>query len=201
MSNRPAFTLSEAAERTGTSRSTVRRYREAGKFPNAYKDSDRQWRVPVEDLLASGLTLSGQAQAEQVSTPTEQASEQAPPVDGVLVERVRELEATLAVERARSGGLERVAAAAEANAADLRMALRMIEAARPEQGERAQAEPVSMPAEHGVSRPTEQGVSAPSEHGEQAGSASPERAGAGLAAGQDGRPRRRWWQWGAGPSY
>ena len=177
----------------------MRRYREAGKFPNAYKDSDKQWRVPVEDLLASGLTLSGQAQSEHVSAPSEQASEQgvnmprgqgeqAMTAAGVLVDRVRELEAALAVERARAEGLERVAAAAEANATDLRMALRMIEAARPEQSERAHAEQVSMPTGQGVSRPTGQGERA-----------FFERPGADPTAGQDNRPRRRWWQWGAGP--
>jgi excisionase family DNA binding protein len=193
MSNRPAFTLSEAAERTGASRSTIRRYRESGKFPHAYKDTDRQWRVPVEDLLASGLTLSGQAQSEQASMPSEHAGDQASSAGGVLSERVRELEGLLAVERARAAGLERVAAAAEANAADLRMALRMIEATRPEQGERVHAEPASMPAE--------QGVSAPLGQGEQAGQAFPEHAAASASADQDGRPRRRWWQWGTGPSY
>lgn len=178
MSNRPAFTLSEAAERTGTSRSTMRRYRETGKFPNAYKDTDRQWRVPVEDLLANGLVLSGQAQAEQLSVPSEQAqivrSEQG--------ERVRELEGLLAVERARAEGLERIAAAAEANAADLRMALRMIEAARPERGEQAQGEQVSALSEQSVSSPPEQG--------EQGVSALPKHTAP--------APRRRWWQWGSG---
>lgn len=142
MSNRPSWTLSEAAERTGASRSTIRRYRETGKFPNAYKGTDKQWRVPIEDLLASGLTLSGQAQVEQVTTLSEQPIEHAPEP---LSERVRELEALLAVERARAAGLERVAAAAEANAADLRMALRMIEAARPEPAGRAHPEHVNTP--------------------------------------------------------
>lgn len=182
MSNRPAFTLSEAAERTGTSRSTMRRYRETGKFPNAYKDTDRQWRVPVEDLLASGLTLSGQAQPEQVSKPSEQAQVLQPEP---LSERVRELEGLLALERARTEGLERVASAAEANAADLRMALRMIEAARPERGEQTQADQVRTLNEQGVSTPPEQGeqgMSAPSEH-------------------HASTPRRRWWQWGSGSSY
>ncbi|THJ64480.1 helix-turn-helix domain-containing protein [Arthrobacter echini] len=177
MSNRPAFTLSEAAERTGTSRSTMRRYRETGKFPNAYKDTDRQWRVPVEDLLASGLVLSGQAQAEQVSAFSEQGQVAAPEQG----ERVRELEALLALERARAEGLERVAAAAEANAADLRMALRMIEAVRPERGEQAQPEQVSKPSGQGMSTPPEQGeqgMSTPSEH-------------------PASTPRRHWWQWGS----
>jgi hypothetical protein len=154
MTNRPSWTLSEAAERTGASRSTIRRYRETGKFPHAYKGTDKQWRVPVEDLLASGLMLSGQAQSEQVSMPTEQLT---PPFPEPLSERVRELEALLAVERARAAGLERVAAAAEANAADLRMALRMIEAARPERSERAHPEQVSMPTEQPTTPIPEQG--------------------------------------------
>lgn len=158
MSNRPSWTLSEAAERTGASRSTIRRYRETGKFPNAYKGTDKQWRVPVEDLLASGLTLSGQAQLEQVNTLSEQASEP-------MSERVRELETLLAVERARAAGLERVAAAAEANAADLRMALRMIEAARP--GRDGQAHPER------VSAPTEQVIGPAPEQGEQPEQAHP----------------------------
>jgi len=154
MSNRPSWTLSEAAERTGASRSTIRRYRETGKFPNAYKGTDKQWRVPVEDLLASGLTLSGQAHVEQVSTIIGQPTEPAPEP---LSERVRELEALLAVERARAAGLERVAAAAEANAADLRMALRMIEAARPEQGRQAQPERESAPTGQPAMPASEQG--------------------------------------------
>lgn len=180
MSNRPSWTLSEAAERTGASRSTIRRYRETGKFPHAYKGTDKQWRVPVEDLLASGLTLSGQAQVEQVSTligqPTEQASE-------LLSERVRELEALLAVERARAAGLERVAAAAEANAADLRMALRMIEAARPEQGRQAQPEHESVL--------TEQPAMPVSEQGEQPEQAHP-KATPGQAAPRSGWRRLLW---------
>lgn len=175
MSNRPSWTLSEAAERTGASRSTIRRYRETGKFPHAYKGTDKQWRVPVEDLLASGLTLNGQAQAEQVNALSEQPSE---PAREPLSERVRELEALLAVERARAAGLERIAAAAEANAADLRMALRMIEAARPEQSRRAHPEHVSTP--------TGQPSMTAFEQGEQ-----PEQAHPGTAPGQ-AAPRSGW---------
>lgn len=177
MSNRPSWTLSEAAERTGVSRSTIRRYRETGKFPNAYKATDKQWRVPVEDLLASGLTLNGQAQVEQVNTLSGQPTERTPEP---LSERVRELEALLAIERARTAGLERVAAAAEANAADLRMALRMIEAARPEQAKQAHSEPVSAP--------TEQLLTTVSEQADQ-----PAQAHSGVAFSQ-AAPKARWWQ-------
>ncbi|WP_372434579.1 helix-turn-helix domain-containing protein [Arthrobacter cavernae] len=43
---RPAWTLSEAADRCGVSRSTVRRYRETGKFPGAYKTPPASGRFP-----------------------------------------------------------------------------------------------------------------------------------------------------------
>lgn len=178
----------------------MRRYRESGKFPNAYKDTDRQWRVPVEDLLASGLTLSGQAQPEQASMPSEHPREPAPEP---LSERVRELEGLLAVERARAAGLERVAAAAEANAADLRMALRMIEATRPGQGEQVHVEPVTTPTEQAESAPHGQGEQG--EQGEPDQAAEPRR-GDGVVhirprAEGEPAPRRRWWQWGSGSSY
>ena len=37
------------------SRSTVRRYQETGKLPNAVKDAERGWTLPVGDLLDAGL--------------------------------------------------------------------------------------------------------------------------------------------------
>lgn len=208
MSNRPAFTLSEAAERTGASRSTIRRYRESGKFPNAYKDTDKQWRVPVEDLLASGLSLSGQAQTEQVSTPIGQST---PPAGEPLSERVRELEGLLSIERARAAGLERIAAAAEANAADLRMALKMIEAMRPEQAEPAQAQPESKPTEQAAPAQTEPTSKRTSNKilwrdDQEVLSPAQTHQGDGVvhiqprAEGNE-PPRRRWWHWVSRSSY
>jgi aspartate aminotransferase-like enzyme len=144
-STRPAWTLTEAVERTGASRSTLRRYREAGKLPNAYKDTAGSWRFPLEDLLAAGLKLVDPAHVEQVTTPNghpHPLPEQATPE---LQLKVMELEKALAVERARNEGLERIAASAQANADDLRRALRMLEVSRPEP---AQAEQVSMVNEH-----------------------------------------------------
>jgi hypothetical protein len=77
-----------------------------------------------------------------------------------------------------------VAAAAEANAADLRMALRMIEAARPEQPERAHHEHVSTP--------TEQPPTSASGQGEQPSQARP------VATPNPMAPKSRWRQllWG-----
>lgn len=166
-SRRPAWTLSEAAERTGVSRSTMRRYREQGKLPNAYKDTDGLWRVPLEDLLAAGLTPTDPT----LSAPAEQAPEQQVSMDEGLAVRVRELESQLAVERARAEGLERIAAAAETNAADLRMALRMLESGRaaPEQ-----AQPVVLSPEMSASSNSE-----PADVVQQA----------------DQPARKRWWHW------
>lgn len=150
-STRPAWTLTEAAERTGVSRSSMRRYREAGRFPNAFKDSTGAWRFPLEDLLAIGLRPVDPAHAEQVSMPTEQGQ------PGRLAElelEVVELRSRLAVERERSAGLERLAQAAEANARDLRMALRMLEGGRAERpAERGPELPQSMPVEQAMSGP------------------------------------------------
>ena len=131
--SRPAWTISEVVERTGTSRSTIRRYRDAEKFPHAYKDSGGVWRVPLEDLLAAGLKIVDPTHAEQVSTPSEQAQLKTEDPARMLRERVSELERALAVEHARNEGLERLAQAAQENARDLRQALRMLEVSRPEQ--------------------------------------------------------------------
>ena len=154
-SSRPSWTISDAADRVGVSRSTIRRYREAGKFPHAFKDSGGVWKVPLEDLLALGL---------RPVDPALGAVDE--PVEDGLSERVRELESALAVERARNEGLQRLAAAAEANAADLRLALRMLESAP------------AVAQEAPMSRPTEQPVmSAPEQPLEPAG-----------------LPRKRWWR-------
>jgi Helix-turn-helix domain len=156
--NRPAWTLSEAADRCGVSRSTVRRYRENGKFPNAFKTPGGEWKVPLPDLLAVGWKPTGpepeQAQPEQVSAPGGQPSEPA------MAERVRELEQALSRERARAEAAERLAASFRQNAEDLRMTLRMLEG-----GKVSSPEP---PGEPALSLPSEQAISALSEQGGQA---------------------------------
>ncbi len=141
--SRPAWTLTEAVERTGASRSTIRRYREAGKFPNAYKDTAGAWRFPLEDLLAVGLSPSepardraqNKASEQPVSTSTEQAS-------SASADQVSKLEQALRDERTRADNAERLAASYLANVEDLRRALRMLEAgtSKPEQStEQAQS--------------------------------------------------------------
>lgn len=151
--NRPAWTISEAVERTGASRSTIRRYRDAGKFAHAFKDSAGVWRVPIEDLLAAGLSVSDPARVEQVSQVNEQVQPAHEQATVTLREKVTELERALAVEQARNEGLQRAAAAAEQNARDLRQALRMLEVSRPEQ---ATTEHMNTVTEQVLTSPAEQ---------------------------------------------
>jgi len=62
IADQPSFTLAEAAAVTGLSRVTIRRYLDAGRFPNAFRDDSTPrrpapWRVPRADLSALGRTL------------------------------------------------------------------------------------------------------------------------------------------------
>jgi len=136
----------------------VRRYRESGRFPNAYKTPAGEWKIPLPDLLAVGWKPSGPepepAQPEHVSAPSGQPSRPAE------AERINELEQALSRERARADAAERLAASFRQNAEDLRMALRMLEG-----GKVSSPEP---PAEPALSVPSEQGMSAPAGQGEPA---------------------------------
>ena len=112
---RPRFTLREAAERTGVSQSTVRRRLDAGDFPNAEQDAAGVWHVPVEDLLAAGLSLS--------RSPEER-------IDLRETRAVDQLRALLAEERAQREAAEQIAAERAEHLETVRTALRMLEAAR-----------------------------------------------------------------------
>lgn len=133
--SRPSWTIVEAAERCGVSKSTVRRYRESDRFPHAWKDRAGVWRIPVEDLLAVGWRPVDPTQAVAPEVPMSGPTE-----------RERELEGLLAVERAKREGAERLAAMAEASVADLRQALRMLEQIPVRQAERAAEVPVPTPS-------------------------------------------------------
>jgi predicted DNA-binding transcriptional regulator AlpA len=140
-STRPAWTLTEAVQRTGASRSTLRRYLDAGKFPHAYKDTSKAWRFPLEDLLAAGLSVSEPPAERALSMPTEQAGT-------ATAEQVSKLEQALRDERIRADNAERLAASYLDNVQDLRRALLMLGAgtSKPEQAtEQAQSTPTEQP--------------------------------------------------------
>lgn len=161
MAGRPAWTLTEAVERTGASRSTLRRYREAGKFPNAYKDTAGTWRFPLEDLLAAGLSPSEPTREQAQSRSSEHAlgmpGEHA---SAASAEQVSKLEQALREERARADNAERLAASYLDNVQDLRRALRMLEAGtsqREQVRERSQStlseQPLNTPEQATIGQP------------------------------------------------
>lgn len=144
--SRPAFTITEASERTSVSRSTIRRRRESGGFPNAFKRNG-EWVIPVEDLVAAGLKVRApggeQPVAPEVGSPrptTPEQPAQSPRMD-MLTEpahlsseqarRLREdnqnLRVELEVERAQRHAYEQIAAERERGLNDMRMAMRMLE--------------------------------------------------------------------------
>ena len=71
------FRLNEAAQSCGVSRSTMRRKRESGAFPNAYTDSAGAWIIPLADLLAAGLTPGKSRPEHAAQTETATTTEQA----------------------------------------------------------------------------------------------------------------------------
>lgn len=120
------WTLTEAAQQCSVSRSTIRRYRESGKFPNAEKQNG-QWVIPVSDLIAAGLNPG------QPNPPDEQpneSGESSAPEQGDQAQEIAELRAQLAIEQAHRQAAEQIAAERERSLNDLRQALRMIEPPR-----------------------------------------------------------------------
>lgn len=175
MATRPAWTLTEAVQRTGASRSTLRRYLDAGKFPNAYKDTSKAWRFPLEDLLAAGLSVSEPPKERALGASTERAlSNGNDHTSTATAEQVSKLEQALREERTRADNAERLAASYLDNVQDLRRALLMLEVGtgKPEQAteqaqskltEQATPAPATL-TESAVSKP-EQATSAPSKDG------------------------------------
>jgi predicted DNA-binding transcriptional regulator AlpA len=166
-STRPAWTLTEAVERTGASRSTIRRYREAGKFPNAYKDTAGTWRFPLEDLLAVGLSPSEPARERAQSKPSEQSLNMSTEhASTSSAEQMSKLEQALILERTRAENAERLAASYLANVEDLRRALRMLEAGtgKPEQATEPAQSTVTEHAQPAPADHPQPRVSTPEQH-------------------------------------
>jgi Helix-turn-helix domain len=131
---RPSYTITDAAKLTGVSRSTIRRRREGGKFPNAFRNREGEWLVPLTDLLAIGLRpVSSERvhlEEEGLLTPLPQPTAPAQP-DTELLEALHQAQLELAAERARAAGLEQTLAATQSNVIDLRKAMAMLEAPKP----------------------------------------------------------------------
>ena len=115
----PGLTIGDVAEYCGVSRSTVRRYRESDRFPNAYKDPFGMWKIPVPDLLAVGWT--------PVDPDAEGADEVAAGGRADAAEvRVRELENLVELERVKREAAERIADLATTHLEDTRRIMRTL---------------------------------------------------------------------------
>lgn len=137
---RPRWSASEAARRCGVGRATIQRALDAGRLPGAVR-TDKGWQIPLESLLAAGYTPDRPSAPDQPTpAPAREHHRAALTPDHEQAQRVAELEALLATERARADleharrmAAEALAAERAERVADLRHALRMIESAPPEQ--------------------------------------------------------------------
>jgi len=119
------FSISQAAEVCGVSRSRIRRLLDAGRFPHAQREvvtgapaSAQPWTVPLSDLLSAGLTVNR----------PEQATEQ--PSNGAETEMMR-LRHEVEIERTRRLAAEAIAAERERTIEGLQTALRVLTATTP----------------------------------------------------------------------
>ena len=111
--NAPMVSLSEAARQTNKSRGTIRNWLVEGKVPGARR-TEAGWQIPVPSLVATGLW--------DRTTPADEIEE---PTEG---DRVSELESELARARMELHSEKKLREAAERNAEDLRVAMRMLNA-------------------------------------------------------------------------
>lgn len=119
------LTLREAAAACAVHHSTVRRHLDAGDFPNAARDADGKWRLPVSDLLGAGLRLSQPKQTVATVLPSTAASHGGDELSAARA-RVDTLLAELTAEKVRAAAAEARAAAMADNLADLRVSLRAL---------------------------------------------------------------------------
>lgn len=122
------FTAGEAAQGCGVSRTTISRAAAAGRIAGAERDEAGAWVLPLSGLLAAGFN-PGKPSPSEDEKPHER--------DDVL-DRVRQLEAELAVQHVRTHAAEALAAERAERIVDLRQALRQLE-----QGESSQTRPES----------------------------------------------------------
>ena len=111
--NAPMVSLAEAARQSEKSRGTIRNWLVAGKIPGARR-TEAGWEIPVPSLVATGLW--------DRTTPPDEVPE-VPDVD-----RLSELESELARARMELHSEKKLREAAERNADDLRVAMRMLNA-------------------------------------------------------------------------
>jgi hypothetical protein len=104
---RPVLSVTEAAHATGKSRRTVARLLDTGRLDGAERDSAGTWRIPVEALIAAGLTLHAPAPPDATSTTAPLTAPPIDPLDALRAEladwrRCAEIAEAIAAERANA---------------------------------------------------------------------------------------------------
>lgn len=155
MTERPRWTVAQAARECGVSADTIRRRLKADAFPNADRSGKQgAWRIPVEDLIGAGLTPGkpsapayavpkqpiGTAHMHNDSAHTQDAYARA----NSLVKELEEARAALGKKDMQIEAAHTRIADLQANVSDLRTSLRMLEPPKP--AAPAQPPPADEPA-------------------------------------------------------
>ena len=106
MTARPTFTLAGAATVTGKSRRTIGRMLEAGELDGAERDASGAWSIPVESLLAAGLTVHPPTPAEAVPAAPVQTDHDDVGAAAQVAEWRRRAEVAEAIAAERADALE-----------------------------------------------------------------------------------------------
>jgi hypothetical protein len=112
------YTPTEAARLCGCSVDTIRRYREAGRFPTAFRHGahmNAAWRIPVGDLVTAGLFTPADVPTFDTTMPTSGPTTGPPPrpapdIDGRLVEATRTIDYLVESNRRLLGLVEALTA-------------------------------------------------------------------------------------------
>jgi hypothetical protein len=179
------FTLQGAADACGVDPKSIRRRRQQLEDHGSQRNEDGSWSIPLGALLAAGLHPGKPSPPDAPPGQHEVGGRPASPGAAPEAARIAELERLLTEERAarlleqvQRQAAEQLAAERKAWIADLRLALRAIEAGRPDPAGPGNA--VDAALDPGADRPESQPAAEPDPN---KFSARPEPPA----------PARRWW--------
>jgi hypothetical protein len=121
---RDVLGMAEAARVSGVPLSVIRRHRDAGDLPGAYRDARGTWRIPVPDLRAIGLLPAAPPAAVHDRAPHRPAEAPVPAVTSEQ-EEIHRLRTEVAVLRERLAAVQLIAKERGDRIADLRVIVRM----------------------------------------------------------------------------
>jgi len=123
---RDVLGLAEAARVCGVPLSLIRRHRDAGDLPGAYRDARGVWHVPVPDLRALGLLPPAPAAAIREPAPDHPEERAEAPALSTEQEEIQKLRTQVAVLRERLAAVQLIAKERGDRIADLRVIVRML---------------------------------------------------------------------------